>query len=289
MSGTIKAVRASFLVAFASISGGCIIIADVDTPVSVWGDWTEREQDLSGEINAIDFDARGTLYVVQGERMRLRIEGNETALSKVSIYENGDTLRITQAANPTPWWTINIDTRISEIRYYLELPYLDHVRHQGHGEMKVGPMTVDRLQVFTGGHADTNFSNINARHFSLVTTDHSNVNIETLDADDAVIEVRSHGDVYAHDVNALDLAIRIENHGEVWMAGAADVANVDLRDHAGLDTSRLRVEVTGIEARDHATASLWAEATLTLAKRDHASIEWKGEPVVDEEIAIGAK
>ena len=188
---------------------------------------------------------------------------------------------------PSPWWEFD-DARVSDNVYYLEVANIDEIRHTGYGEMKVGPITLERLIVMTSEHADSKFSSINARRFTLTVTDHGNVNIETLDTDQAMLTATSHGDVYAQDVSALDLSMRIEDHGEIWLAGAADTAMVEMRDHGDLDSSRLKCEIVQIQTRNHANASVWVESTLRLQQSDHANVEWIGSPDVRENIALGS-
>ena len=276
------------LITVAAGLSGCIYVNHTESGNhNWWGDWQQDQRDVSGELRRIDFDARGTLYVVQGDQQRLRIEGDSDALEKVSVYERGDVLVITQSGRPSPWWEFD-DARVSDNVYYLEVANIDEIRHTGHGEMKVGPITLERLIVTTSEHGDSKFSSINVRRFTLTVTDHGNVNIETLDTDQAMLTATSHGDVYAHDVSALDLSMRIEDHGEIWLAGAADTATVEMRDHGDLDSSRLKCEIVQIQTRNHANASVWVESTLRLQQSDHANVEWIGSPDVRENIALGS-
>lgn len=271
------------------LASGCVIVADVDAGgFDLWGEWTERERDVHHEITKIDYDAKGTLYLVQGDGENLRLEGNEIALESIRVEEQGDTLRITQVNRSTNQWWNRGDHDADEVLYYLEIPYLEEIRHSGHGEIKVGPLTVERLIVSSVDNADTKLASVNARSFELTARDHANVNLETLDVDEATLAIDSHADVYAHDVDALDLDIRVEDHGNFWSAGRADGASMIVRDHAVVDGSRLQCEVVRVAASDHSAVEIWAESTLRLAKQDHAVISWSGSPQVEETTALSA-
>ena len=270
-------------------ASGCIIVADVDAGgFELWGDWTERERDVDRGISKIDYNARGTLYLVQGDAENLRLEGNESALEAIRVEEHGDTLRISQVSKATSTWWGNNSHEADDVLYYLEIPHLEEIRHTGYGEMKVGPLTVERLVVTSADHADTKLASVNARSFELSVRDHANVNLETLDVDDAAIVIASHADIYAHDVDALDLDIRVEDHANLWTAGRADVASMVIRDHAIVDGSRLQCEVVRVTASDHSAVELWAESTLRMSKQDHAEISWSGSPQIEESTAISA-
>ena len=267
--------------------GGCVIVADVSSDLS-WGSWTEREREINEAIDRIDFSSRGTLYVVQSEETSLRIEGNENAISRVSITEGGDTLTITDRAAAGPWWQES-NKATSEVVFYLEIPVIEEIRHRGHGEMKVGPLTLDRLNIETSGHADTQLASVNARAVDLEVREHGNVTMETLDSDRVRVRASTHADVFAHDVNALDVEVEIADHGEVWLAGRADMTKAEIRDHGDLDAARLQCEVVDVRAVDHGSARLWVEDTLGLRKNDHAHVEWKGAPEVSEKVSISSK
>ena len=271
------------------LASGCIIVADVDAAgFELWGEWTERERDVHQDITKIDYDAKGTLYLVQGDGENLRLEGNESALEAIRVEEHGDTLRISQANPSTNQWWNRGDHDANEILYYLEIPYLEEIRHSGHGEIKVGPLTVESLIVASVDNADTKLASVNARRFELTVRDHANVNLETLDVDEATLVVDSHADIYAHDVDALDLDIRVEDYGNFWSAGRADAASLIVRDHAVVDGSRLQCEVVSVTASDHSEVEIWAESTLRLAKQDHAEISWTGSPQVEETTALSS-
>ena len=61
--------------ALVPLLGGCVIITD--TSDWTWeGDWIERSREI-GDVTRVRFDARGTLYVTQGDEPELRLEGSE--------------------------------------------------------------------------------------------------------------------------------------------------------------------------------------------------------------------
>ncbi len=94
---------------------------------------------------------------------------------------------------------------ICNVSLYLEIPDLTEVRHRGHGEMKVAPITVTSFTISSADHADAEFSSIDARSLSLSVRDQASVRIGTLDTDGANLGVSAHADIYAGDVSILDL------------------------------------------------------------------------------------
>ncbi len=261
---------------------GCIIVADLDADWS-WGDWTEHDQVIA-DVDKIEFDARGTLYVMQGTANNLRMEGHEDALKAISVHDRNGTLVIAQSGDEFRWW--GVEKHGKEAIYYLEIADLTSVKHRGNGELNVGPFSVQGLTVHSSDHAETNFSSINARRLEINVAEHANVNVETLDADRVRILSRDHADLYAHDVNVLDLDVRVTDHGEVWLAGKADSSEISVRDHGDIDATRLESAVANVTAEDHSRVELTASETLNIREKDHAQVIWNGTAEVTEEVDV---
>lgn len=261
---------------------GCIIVADLDRDWS-WGGWTERDQVIA-EVDKIEFDARGTLYVMQGTAHTLRMEGHEDALRAVRVHDRNGTLVIKQYGDEFRWW--GVERHGKDAIYYLEIVNLTAVKHRGNGELNVGPFSVNGLTVQSSEHAETNFSSINARRLEINVSEHANVNVETLDADRVRITSRDHGDLYAHDVNVLDMDVTVTNHGEVWLAGTADSSDIIVRDHGDIDATRLESAVANVTAEDHSRVELTASETLNIREKDHAQVIWNGTAEVTEEVDV---
>lgn len=271
-----------FLLAFALLSG-CVVVANVDTGSAWWGNWREESHQLTA-IDSIEFDARGTLYVVQGNSNDLRMEGHERALRQMKVYERDGVLIVTQETDDFRWWGVERHGR--EVIFYLEMENLTSIKHRGHGEINVGPFTVHSLEVESRDHAETNFSSINARQLEIRASEHSNINIETLDTDRAHLVIVDHADLYAHDVTSLDMDVRVEDHGEAWLAGKSDSTTIRTRDHGDVDADRLQSAIAEVRASNHSKVTLTAEETIYIGRQDHAQITWQGSAEADEEQVI---
>ncbi|MXY54145.1 MAG: hypothetical protein F4Y86_16680 [Gammaproteobacteria bacterium] len=275
------------LVALVALNG-CIISVDVEDVGMFEGGWSESERDLSANLTKIDYQGGGTLYVVQGDDARLRLQGSRAALDAVSVNQTGATLHITERKIATCVVGVCPSRQPSgeHLRYYLEIPDVEDIRHSGSGELKVGPLTTQRLVIVVENHVNTKFSSINVRDFALQAQDHADIHVETLDADEVSLAASSHADVYAHDVNTLELQVYADDHAQVWLAGRADEANVRLSDHASFDASRVEVDVVDIRADDLAVARLWAEESLRIYRDDRATVDWTGSAEVREQHAV---
>ena len=284
---------AAGLVALVTL-GGCVIAVDVSETGMLGGGLSESERDLSSELTKIDYEGRGTLYVVQGDDPRLRLQGSRAALDAVEISQAGATLHIAERSTGSQcvgWGCATVvgGPAVGDISYYLEIPYVEDIRHSGHGELKVGPLTAQRLVVVVEDHAGTKFSSLNVRNLSLRAQDHADINVETLDADEASLSASSHADIYAHDLNTLELTVHADDQGQVWLAGRADEADISVADHASLDASRVECDVVNIRAADHAVARLWAEESLHIRSHDQATVDWSGNAEVRERTAVSGR
>ena len=125
----------------ATVLAGCVVVANVDSG-AWWGDWQEESHQLSA-VDSVEFDARGTLYIVQGSNNDLRLEGHEQALRHMEVYERDGTLIVRQVNDEFQWW--GVQQRGREVVFYLEMENLTSIKHRGHGEINVGPFTVRSL------------------------------------------------------------------------------------------------------------------------------------------------
>ncbi len=274
--------RISIVALAATALTGCVVVANVDSG-AWWGNWHEESHQLTN-VDSVEFDARGTLYIVQGSNNDLRLEGHERALRHMEVYERDGVLIVNQVNDEFQWW--GVQERGREVVFYLEMENLTSIKHRGHGEINVGPFTVRSLDVESRDHAETNFSSINARRLEMRASEHANINIETLDSDSVHLVVIDHADLYAHDVNSLDMDVRVEDHGEAWLAGKSDSTTIRAKDHGDVDADRLQSAVVEVRASDHAKVTLMAEETLYIGRKDHAEVTWQGSAEVDEEQAI---
>ena len=275
-------VRTTLIVLASLCLTGCIIVADVDADWDWDGNWVKRDQNVT-DVTEVEFSARGTLYITQGRRSELRLEGHEEALEQLRIEERNGTLIIAQASDKQRWYSHG--GKGNEPVYSLEIKDLESIRHTGHGTLRVGPFTLKELSVDTAEHAQTHIASINARAVEVSTSDHGRVRIETLDADELAIQTADHSDVYLQDGNVLDVALQSEDHGEIWLSGKADSMHLLARDHSDVDAVDFEVAVATVTASDNAKAQLSVNEELSLDQRDRAQVDVKGDPqeVSDED------
>lgn len=269
-------VRVTALMVIALTLSGCVIVADVDSDWSWDGRWVERKQTVEEDIAGVEFNAPGTLYITQGRRSALRLEGNEEALEELRIDERDGTLIITQAGETYRWFELR--GKNAEPVYTLEISELEKISHSGHGTINVGPFTLDKLDVKTDGHAQTYIASINARDVNVSVADHGRVRVETLDSDAMLLNAADHGDIYVQDASVLDADIHTQSHGEVWLAGQADSLTLNMRGHSDLEAHRFASAIATVTARDHAQAQLAVSDEIHLDERDNASVVVTGTP-----------
>lgn len=241
------------------------------------------EQQLDAAVTKIDFQARGSLYVVQGDKPRLRMRGRTPTLGSVTANSSGGTLRITETGPP---FGVDFASGVREMAFYLELPNVEDIRHSGEGEMKLGPLTADRLSVVVEDHADLEFSSVKVREFTLNARNHADVDIGLLEAEQVSMTASAHADIYADDINTLELAIDAHDQAHVWLAGGSGEARIDVADHASIDASRLECDVIDVRARDRAAAWLWAEERLSIVSHDQSNVTWSGNAEVQTQESV---
>lgn len=268
-------IRLGALLLTSAALSGCVIVANVDSDWDWNEDWVERSQSVE-DIRQVDFDARGTLYIVQGRRSTLRLEGHEAALDQLHIEERAGTLIISQNNDDFRWFTFVGKSR--NPTYTLEIAELDAITHSGNGDVKVGPFTSETLRIDTSGHAQTYLASVNAQNVIVAASAHSQVSIETLDSHGMSLAADQHANIYIQDANVMDAQVSAQAHGEVWLAGRGDSLDIRVRDHSGLEANAFDTAIASIVASDHASAQLQVSDELHLDERDHASVSIEGEP-----------
>jgi len=253
---------------------GCIIVADVDADWDWNGRWVERDQSV-GEVNAVHFSARGTLYITQGKHNELKLEGHKDALAQVSIEERSGTLYIESNSGIRQWYSSGHSGK--EPVYRLSIRDLEELRHGGRGTLKMGPLTTENLQIESSRHANTYVASVNAKHIALTAADHGRINVETLDAETLRIQVEDHGDVYVEDGNVLDTKLRAEDHGEIWIAGNADSMQVVSSDYSNIDAEAFTVSIATINAEDFSRTKVNAAQQANLDQQDRARVDIQGD------------
>ncbi len=268
--------RLALLIALSPLISGCIIVANVNDP-DWWDDSDEITRDISIDVDRVNFEARGTLYVVQGRRNRLRIQGHDQALQHIVVDDRSGALLISQETDDFRWW--GVQRPGSEAVFYLELENLSWLRHSGHGEVNLGPLVVNTLSVISSGHATTNFSSLISRDLTVRASDHANIDIETLDSESAELRVNDHADIFVQDINVLDLKLGAADHGDLRLAGTADTAFVSAKDHANIDAGGLESAVVTLSTRNHAQVATQAHELIEIDERDHSSVSWTGNAI----------
>lgn len=241
------------------------------------------EQQLDAAVTKIDFQARGSLYVVQGDKPRLRMRGRTPTLGSVTANSSGGTLRITETGPP---FGVDFSSGVREMAFYLELPNVEDIRHSGEGEMKLGPLTVDRLSVVVEDHADLEFSSVKVREFALNAGNHADIDIGLLEAEHVSIAASSHSDIYADDINTPELAVDAHDQAHIWLAGGSDKARIVAADHTSIDASRLKCNIVDVRTRDRAAAWLWAEKRLSIVSRNQSKVIWSGNAEVQRQESL---
>ncbi len=260
---------------------GCVIVTDVDADWEWFGDWRERTEEVHA-VDRIEFNAPGTLYVTQGPRNAIKLEGHEDVLDNLRVFHRDDALVIGQSSGEMRWFEFK--TNGKDPVYTLEINDLKHIRHTGNGTLKVGPMTTSELSIVSGDHAKTLIASLNARRIKIDAKDHAHVRVETLDSDEVLLSSRDHADLYIHDSNVLDADVDTTEHGQIWIAGKTDSLTLSLRDHSDLDAVGLSTAVANVYAANHTTAVLTVTEQTRLESVDHADVDVQGpgDVIIDE-------
>ncbi len=250
-------------------ASGCVIVADVDTDWDWGGNWVERKQDL-GDVQRIEFDAPGTLYITQGKTGALRLEGNEQSLESLQIDQREGTLVISQAGEGYQWYEIR--GKHQNPIYSLEIDTLAELRHDGRGTVNIGPFTLENVRISSGDYAKTYVASLNARDVEIRAADHANIQVQTLDSDAMALRAEDHSDVYVADANVLDSNLRADDHGEIWLAGRTDSLDARIDGHGDIEDEEFHAAIAEVVATDYARAAIHAADEVTIDESDRARV-----------------
>ncbi len=250
-------------------AAGCVIVADVDTDWDFGGTWVERKQDL-GDVQSIEFDAPGTLYITQGKTGALRLEGNEQSLESLQIDQREGTLVISQSGEGYQWYEIR--GKHQNPIYSLEIDTLAELRHDGRGTVNIGPFTLESVRIASGDYAKTYVASLNARDVEVRAADHANIQVQTLDSDSMTLRAEDHADVYVADANVLDSDLRADDHGEIWLAGRTDSLDARIDGHGDIEADEFKSAIAEVTASDYARAAIHVADEVTIDESDRARV-----------------
>jgi len=245
-----------------TLLSGCVIVTDVETH---WG---------NNGVDKIQFDARGTLYITQGRRNELRLEGDNGALETLAVEQRDGTVFIDESSSNWRWFEVS--HRGQDPVYHLEVDDISKIVHSGQGTIKVGPLTTERLVVEVQDHAKIFLAAVNAPTTHITAQNHASVRIETVDSRSVLVKSDDHADVYVQDASVLDAAVVASGHSEIWLGGAADTSNVVARDHSNVVAGELASAVAEVRASDYANVLVNVSQSIDQRALDHSTIDVEG-------------
>lgn len=209
----------------------------------------------------IDLDGVISLKVRQGAVATLTLYGEAEALKKVTVQQNGDTLRITT----TKMNTIHFGNK-QQLRAELTLPNLRAINSGGVGSTEVDGFSGDSLRLALQGAGAVR---VNAQY--------RNVDVQ----------LGGVGGMTVNAGNSDKVDLHLNGAGRIEMIGQTKLLTASLGGLGSLDTQQLRAESVALDMSGLGSASVYAQTTANLNLSGLGSATVYGNPTNRKSSARG--
>lgn len=247
------------------IVSGCGAIGEIDADIDARetirgsGDVVTEEREVSG-FDRLSLVGAGDVIITQGEDESLTVEADGNLLPYLmSEVQNGKlVLGFTDAAkrkNVRPSKEITFHLRVKELR---------GIDLLGAGDIILGSVDVERLEILLAGAGD--------------------IEASAVDADRLEVLLAGAGDVRIDSLHAEALVIHLDGAGDVEVAGGVAEQGVFVNGAGNYRAGELESQTTTVEVNGVGDAIVWATDTLDVRINGPSTVEYYGSPQVTKHI-----
>ncbi len=225
-----------------------------------------------GDIDRVNFGARGVLRLSQGATPSLEIHGRAEQLERLLISQRAGELVISDE----PLRDQRKYRRRDHIEYRLVVRDLAALHVGSHARVKVEALEVDSLWLTLASHADVTLVSLGSKALELRARSHAEVRIDNLRAPRIDVDLGSHAEASLRDIDGRELFVNLDSHADMHVNGAVDVQLVAVDNHGSYSSKALASEVTHIEMQSHASASVHRDSEVFSRVERLATLRYDG-------------
>jgi hypothetical protein len=212
--------------------------------------------DISG-FTQVELETIGTLYVEQGTVDSLTVETDDNILPLLIVHNGNGLLSLSDQASGQLLPSAGIIFRLTARDLRL-------VVANSSGNIVVGPIEADRLEVQLNASGRVEMDSVTADRFSIAST--------------------GSGDMRVDQVAADTIETKMQASGSVELAGETDSHNADIRGSGSLHAGDLQSSETVVAIRSSGGATVNATDKLDVSISGSGDISYYGDPALTQSI-----
>jgi hypothetical protein len=232
------------------------------------GNVVTETYDVSG-FDQVELETIGTLYIEQGDVDSLTVETDDNILPLLIVESGNGMLSLSDQASGQLLPTAGIIFRVT-------VRDLSLVAANSSGNIFVGPIEADRLEVQLNASGRVEMDAVTADEFSISST--------------------GSGDMRVDQVTADTIETKMNASGSVELAGETDSHKVDIRGSGSLHAADLQTSETVVEINASGSATVHATEKLDVSISGSGDVSYYGDPALTQSInasgnlrSLGAK
>ena len=238
------------------------------------GNVVTEERDIS-EVNMVDLKAVGNLTIEIGDEESFTITADDNLMKYITSDVFNHTLEIDMEPN------FSFDPTTS-IEYKLVVKELKSVVLSGFGNITVGDLTSEDLEIKLAGSGDINLGTLHCENALLRVSGFGDITADTMVIDQPSLEITGSGNMTVEDLQAFDLNLKISGFGNAELSGKADDQEIQILGSGNYDGQDLKSDNAVVKITGLGDASVWAEEKLDVTITGSGNLEYYGSPEVTQ-------
>jgi hypothetical protein len=219
------------------------------------GGSVEIEETQLRNINEVQFNAPGTLYLRQDSPPSFKMEGPEKALDKIIVETKGNAINI--KTKPMSVFTIG-----KNMAFYVTVPELREIAAGSSGNIEMGTVESRKLAIRAGSSG--------------------NISIDGVITEALTVKTSSSGDVLIKSCTTDEADLRSSSSGSIRIAGSTETLSVNLSSSGELQAEEFVAETGEIRVSSSGMAEVWVTDTISVFISSSGDVLLWGSPQLSE-------
>lgn len=238
------------------------------------GNVVTEEREISG-VTKVDLKAVGNLTIEIGDEESFTITADDNLMRYITSDVFNHTLEIDMQPN------LSLDPT-KPIEYKLVVKELESVVLSGFGNITVGDLTSEDLEIKLAGSGDMKLGTLHCENALLRVSGFGDINAEKLVIDQPALEISGSGNMTVEELQAFDLDLKISGFGNAELSGKADDQDIQILGSGNYHGRDLKSENTVVKITGFGDATVWAEEKLDVTITGSGNLEYYGSPEVTQ-------
>ncbi len=238
------------------------------------GTLVTENRTVSG-FDKVDLKGLGNLTIEVGDKESLTVTADDNLIDYITTEVFNDTLDIGIKPNLSL-------TPSRSIEYKLTVKDLSSITLSGFGNINVGDLTSEDLEVKLSGSGDLNFSTLHAENALIRVSGFGNIDADLMVIDQPNLEITGSGDIKVEDLQAITLEVKISGFGNADLEGATTDLNIELLGSGNYRGGDMQSEDARVKITGFGDATVWATDNLDVTITGSGNVDYYGNPSLSQ-------